>query len=436
MTPQRSGDGPWPWSLPGEGGALDWLRGLGLAAGDRVALAGLNQAGTAQALGAAMRLGLTVVLLNRRLAATELRRQLAAAAVRRVLADPQHPAAALADAAPLPAGFGAGLASGPCLGSLVLFTSGTTGAAKAARLGAGAVRAAVDAHVAALGLGPADRWWLPLPLDHVGGAMGVLRGLASGCTVALPERFSDDADLSGCTGTSVVPTMLSRLCEQGRPWPAGLRRLLTGGGPLSPALAARSAALGLAPSETYGLTEMGSMTTLDGLPVPGARLRLDDGRILVGGAMRFDGYEVDGRLARPAPEWHATGDLGEFTPDGRLRVIGRLAELIVSGGENVSAPEVEAALETHPAVAEAGVVGLSDPAWGEVVAAAVVVRGAVGADELAAHLAPLLAGFKRPRRWLFTHALPRTHTGKLRRAELRRLFPDQPSGSSTTAVPP
>lgn len=422
MTPVRCGDGGWPWSLPGEGGALDWLRGLGLRPGERVALAGLNRPGTAQALGAALRLGLTVVLLNRRLAADELRRQLAAAAVRRLLADAEHPAAALADADALPAGFGAATAAGPCRGALVLFTSGTTGAPKAARLGAAAVRAAVAAHVEALRLSPADRWWLPLPLDHVGGAMGVLRCLAAGCGLILPPRFDAGADLAGATGASVVPTMLARLCERGRPWPAGLRMLLTGGGPLPPALAARSAALGLAPAETYGLTEMGSMAALDGLPVPGARVRADAGRILVAGPMRFDGYEAGGVLAEPAAAWHATGDLGEIAADGRLRIAGRVAELIVSGGENVAAPEVEAALEAHPAVAEAGVVGLPDPEWGEVVAAAVVARGALDAAELEAHLAARLAGFKRPRRWLLVPALPRTHTGKLRRAALRELF--------------
>lgn len=422
MTPLRSSDGPWPWSLPGEGAALDWLRGLGLRPGQRVALAGLNRPGTAQALAACMRLGLTVVLLNRRLAAAELAQQLASAAPAHVLADPAHPAAALADAAALPADFAGGTASGPCLGGLVLFTSGTTGSPKAARLGPAAVQAAVAGHVAALGLGVADRWWLPLPLDHVGGAMGVLRALASGCSLVLPERFDAGADLAGATGASVVPTMLARMCDGGRPWPPGLRMLLTGGGPLAPALVARSAALGLAPAETYGLTEMGSMVTLDGRPIPGARLRLEDGRILVGGAMRFDGYERGGVLAEPAPDWHPTGDLGELDADGRLRVIGRVAELIVSGGENVAAPEVEAALEAHPAVVEAGVVGLPDPQWGEVVAAAVVLRGACPEAELEAHLAPRLAGFKRPRRWCFVAALPRTHTGKLRRGALRALF--------------
>lgn len=430
----------WAWSLPGEPDATRWLAGQGLAAGGRIALAGCNTVATAQVLLAALRLGVDVVLLNRRLAAPELAGQLARSAAQLLIADPDHPAAALAAHTPLPAAFaGPAGAGGPPAGALVLFTSGSTGAPKAARLPAGALRAAVEAHVAALALTPAAAWACPLPLDHVGGAMCVLRAAAGGCRVHLHDRFDAGAladDLVAVDGASVVPTMLRRLLEAraSRPWPSRLRRLLTGGGPLDPALASACAALGLPPSQTYGLTEMGSMATvLDpadwaahrdsaGRVIPGARVRIRDGRIEVSGPMRFAGYESDGRLVEPAADWHPTGDLGELDRDGFLRVRGRVAELIVSGGENVAAPEVEAVLEAHPAVAEAAVVGLPDPEWGEAVAAAVVLRGAAAEAELAEHCAARLAGFKRPRRWLVVAGLPRTGAGKLRRGELRRLF--------------
>ncbi len=425
MIPSRVGDGPWPWALPGEADAGRWLDGLGLAPGARLALAGLNTPATAQVLAAAVRRDLVVVLLSRRLAAPELADQLARAQVAAVAAAPAHPLAAITRHHALPDAFtGAAGTGGPARGALVLFTSGSTGAAKAVRLGPNALAAAVSAHVAGLGLGPDDRWFLPMPLDHVGGAMPLLRALASGCGLALRARFDPADPLDGCTGASVVPTMLARLCETRRAWPSSLRLLLAGGGPLPEPVAAQAAALGLAPRETYGMTEMGSMATLDGLPVPGAELRIVDGRIQVRGPMLFDGYESDGRLL-PRPAWHATGDLGTWT-EGRLRITGRVAELIVSGGENVSAPEVEAALQTHPAVAEAAVVGLPDRTWGEVVAAAVVRRGGVEESELAAHLATRLAGFKRPRRWLFVDELPRTDAGKLRRHAVRALFAETP----------
>lgn len=427
LAPVAAGGGAWPWALPGEAAAEAWLDGLGLPPGGRLALGGLNRPGTAQVLAAALRRGLTVIPFNRRLAPAELARQLADAAADRAAADPDHPLAAVAACAPLPPGFAGGPGGGgPCRGALVLFTSGTTGRPRAARLPAEAISAAIAAHATALGLSRDDAWFLPLPLDHVGGAMGVLRALATGCRLLVAERFDADEGgraLADATGASLVPTMLARLiaARGDRRWPPGLRRLLVGGGPLPAGLAAAAADLGLAPQETYGLTEMGSMVALDGRPVPTAQVQVVTGRILVDGPMRFAGYEERGVLA-PSAGWHATGDLGAIGGDGRLRIAGRLAELIVSGGENVSAPEVEAALGEHPAVADACVVGLPDPEWGEAVAAAVVLRGAVPTATLAAHCAGRLAGYKRPRRWLVLDALPRTALGKLRREEVRAMF--------------
>jgi len=216
-----------------------------------------------------------------------------------------------------------------------------------------------------------------------------------------------------------VPTQLLRLVEAGIAPPARLRIALTGGGPLSCELAERARTAGWPVRETYGLTEMGSMTTLDGVPLPGVRLRISDGRVEVGGAMRFDGYERDGVL-EPAGEWHATGDLGELR-DGR-------PELIVSGGENVAAPEVEGVLAQHPAIGEVCVVGVPDAAWGESVAAAVVARQPLAIAELDEWISTRLAGFKRPRRWLLIDALPRTALGKVQRHLVLRMFTSQLAG--------
>lgn len=404
-------DGGWGW--PGEAAAGEALAGL--APGARLALGGLNHPATAQLLAAALRRGLTIIPFNRRLSLPELRRQHARARADRTLAHPGHPLAEAIACRTLPESWDGPATGGALDGALVLFTSGTTGEPRAVRLGAAAIRAALAAHVAALALTAADTWSLPLPLDHVGGIMGTLRALVCGCAVNLESAPGPDA-----TGASLVPTMLARLVAAGTPPPPHLRSALTGGGPLDPALAEAARRLGWPVRETYGLTEMGSMVTLDGVPVPGARLRLDDGRILVGGTMRCDGYEGDDGL-QPAAEWHATGDLGELV-DGRLRVIGRVAELIVSGGENVAAPEVEAVLMAHPLVAEACVIGLPDAQWGECVAAAVVLRGALDGEALSAWLQPRLAGYKRPRHWRFVAALPRTALGKLQRHAVRGLF--------------
>jgi O-succinylbenzoic acid--CoA ligase len=419
VTPLRCGSG---WAWPGEAGAADWLASLGLRPGDRVACGWLNRPAILPLLAAGLRLGLTLVPLNRRLAVSELRALYARAASRLAIADADHPLAESTTCTAIPPDF-AGLPAdaAPLRGSLVLFTSGTTGAPKAARLGPACLDAALAAHVAALELRPDDRWSLPLPLDHVGGIMAVLRALRCGCSVDLEAAPGPDA-----TGTSIVPTQLLRLVEAGVAPPTRLRVALTGGGPLSRELKERARTAGWPVRETYGLTEMGSMATLDGVALPGVRLRVVDGRIEVGGAMRFDGYERNGVL-EPADTWHATGDLGDLH-DGRLRLVGRAAELIVSGGENVAAPEVEAILAQHPAIGEACVVGVPDATWGEAVAAAVVARQPITVAELDAWIGPRLAGFKRPRRWLLVAALPRTALGKVQRHLVHEMLRVRPTG--------
>lgn len=407
---------PHGWAWPGEREASAWLTGLGLVSGDRIAFGGLNNDNTVQFLAAALRLGLTVIPLNRRLMIGELQALHRRAKVRHTIADPAHPLASAVAITALPTVFrGEAGTGGPLTGSLVLFTSGSTGAAKAVRLGPMALVAAVTAHVAALDLVSSDSWSLPLPLDHVGGIMATLRALHCGYAIVLEATPAPDA-----TGVSIVPTMLKRLVDAETAPPRLLRVALTGGGPLDPHLAERARALGWPVRETYGLTEMGSMVTLDGLPVPGAQIRIADGRILVDGPMRCDGYEHDGVLS-PISGWHATGDCGELV-DGRLLVTSRVSELIVSGGENVAAVEVENALLAHPLVADAGVVGLPDAHWGEIVAAAVVLRQGLTLSQLDAWLAPRIAGFKRPRRCIVVDALPRSSLGKLQRHTLQAMF--------------
>ena len=129
---------------------------------------------------------------------------------------------------------------------------------------------------------------------------------------------------------------------------------------------------------------------------------------------------VSGPTVSPAVDGGvlATGDLGEIAPDGSLRVIGRRADTIITGGENVAPSEVEAVLEAHPAVAEAGVYGVPDPEWGEAVHAAVVTRAPVPTAELRDHCAARLAGYKVPKAFVLVAALPRTASGKLQRGAL------------------
>jgi O-succinylbenzoic acid--CoA ligase len=194
--------------------------------------------------------------------------------------------------------------------------------------------------------------------------------------------------------------------------------VLLGGGPASQALLRRAVDAGFPVSQTYGLTEACSTVTLAepgdletaGRPLPGTGLTVAaDGEILLSGAT------VVG-------EWDAlrTGDLGRLDDDGRLTVIGRKSDTIVSGGENVAPAEVEAVLEEHPRIAEAAVFARAHPLWGEAVTALVVPDGEIAptAAELRAHCAERLAGYKVPKSFELVTRLPRTPSGKLLRREL------------------
>jgi O-succinylbenzoic acid--CoA ligase len=164
---------------------------------------------------------------------------------------------------------------------------------------------------------------------------------------------------------------------------------------------------------TYGMTEACSQIATFGWPLPGVELRLLEREVHVRGAI-----VAEGSLA--ADGWLHTGDLGRFDERGRLEILGRRSDTIISGGENVVPTEVEAVLLEHPAVADAAVFGRSDGEWGERVVAAVVLRPgrAVQVEELRAHCAQRIARFKVPKSVEFRDQLPRTASGKLVRREL------------------
>ena len=185
----------------------------------------------------------------------------------------------------------------------------------------------------------------------------------------------------------------------------------------------------------YGSTEVGSGTTLPdadvlrkpgcvGPPSPGVDLRLaEGGEILLRSAYLFEGYFGDPAATNAALRdgWFHTGDLGELDGEGHLHVVGRLKELIRSGGETIAPGEVEACLAEHADVAEVAVIGIPDRTWGEVVCAVVVARsGATPTLEaLQRHCEGRLAGFKKPRRLECVAELPRTAaTGQVQRALL------------------
>lgn len=305
-----------------------------------------------------------------------------------------------------------------------LQTSGTSGAPKPVDLTFANVLWAALGSSVALGVRPDDRWLSALPLAHVGGLGIVMRSAVYGTAAVVHERWDTERVLHALrhddiTLISLVPTTLARLLDAGLRHPPALRCALLGAASVPPALQRRARQAGIPVAQTYGMTETCAMSTVQspgdegddaGFPLFCTRVHVaPDGELVVSGPTVAGGGGP-----------HPTGDLGSIDRDGRVTITGRKADTIVTGGENVAPPEVEAALAEHPAVLEAGVRGREHPVWGEAVVATVVLRPGAHATEaeLRAHCAARLAGFKVPKDIRFASALPRGRSGKLLRRSL------------------
>jgi O-succinylbenzoic acid--CoA ligase len=299
----------------------------------------------------------------------------------------------------------------------VVVTSGTAGTPKGVELTWDGLAASATAVGAALEVGRGDRWLACLPLHYVAGLAVLGRAWAAGTPVTVLERFQVGAVAeSDASLVSLVPTMVRRLRDAGADL-GRFRRILLGGGPIrerGPNIVA-----------TYGLTETWGGVVHDGYPLRGVELAAGEhDEILVRAPMVMLGYRLAAEqtaAAFTADGWLRTGDAGTLDADGRLRVVDRLRDLIITGGVNVSPSEVEAVLAGHPGVADVCVVGAPDREWGERVVAHVVPRD-VGAvpdlNELRVFAADRLSVAKLPREVVMTTAIPRTAGGK----PLRRLL--------------
>jgi o-succinylbenzoate---CoA ligase len=302
----------------------------------------------------------------------------------------------------------------------VMFTSGTTSVPKPVHLTMRNWEANAIGSALALGLDLNERWLCVMPLAHVGGLSILMRSTLYGTSVILHERFDTEAVLSelmdparAVTLVSLVPTMLTRLLDAGLERPPTLRWALLGGGPIPKPLLKRAQSAGVPVAPTYGMTEGCSQIATFGVPLHGIELRFREGEILVRGP-NFAPNTVDRH------GWLYTGDLGDLDEHGRLRIIGRSADTIISGGENIAPAEVESVLLEHPAIRDAGVFARPDGEWGERVLATVVLRAGQRASpaELQAFVADRLSHFKVPKEIGFSDELPRTASGKLLRRQL------------------
>ena len=458
------------------------LAGLGVKAGDRIATLLHNGLIAAILPHATLRLGATLVPLNVRLTDAEIAWQIRDAAPRLIVVEGSTigsiqstryatPGLTVVSITDDPAQNLNTAAFSECREAAVdlrmdhpadavltvIYTSGTTGTPKGAMLTVGNFWWSAIGSALNLGSEDGDRWLACLPLFHVGGLSIIMRSAIYGITAVVHDGFDADAvndaiDNDAVSIVSVVSVMLQRMLDARRdkPYPATLRCVLVGGGPVPGNLLERCALLGVPVVQTYGLTEtcsqVATLSPDDALARLGSagkalspneiRIVTSDGNdaaadeageIVVRGPIVMPGYSgqpaTNSRVI--TDRWLHTGDIGRIDAEGYLYVLDRRDDLIVTGGENVYPAEVEAVLLSHPSVAEAAVIGADDAEWGQRVVAITRLDDSAGTSGIDAATLQVfcrerLAGYKVPREFRFaTEPLPRTASGKIRRGALR-----------------
>ena len=345
----------------------------------------------------------------------------------------------------------------------LLYTSGTTGRAKGALLSHRNLITAALNTLVAFDLGRREVVLFLFPMFHIAG-YALLGYLLRAYPIVLMRGFETEAYLAAVqrhriTHHAIAPTMLAMVLEHPRiaAYDTASLRSIAYGASAMPAEVIRAAMArwpGVGFGTTFGMTELAgnvlylgrdehqraldhepSVLAACGLPMPLARVRIVDddghdvpdgqaGELAVMGDQVFAGYWRNDAANQASfrDGWFLTGDIGRRDAQGRVYIVDRKKDMIISGGENIYSREVENLLYEHPAVAEVAVVGASHPTWGEQVVALVRLRDGAAADAAAldAFCKPRIGGYKRPRRYVFIDALPKSAAGKILKAELRR----------------
>ena len=431
-----------PSALDGQVAAVaGGLRSLGVGRGDAVAWQLPNGDDAVVLYRACWRLGAVAVPIH----------HLAGAADVAVITEGTRPRVTIDPTTALPTGppvASSQSAAEPSDVAVVLHTSGSSGTPKGVQHTQGrlAYKARLMAEVHRLTA--ADAVLMPAPLAHVSGLLNavLLPGVVSMRATMMPKWDPDLAldiiereHITFMIGppTFFVALLGARSFASGRV--SSLRLVSSGGAGVTPAFVERaSAELGCTVKRTYGSTEAPTMTTshagddpakasvTDGRPVGDVELRTDTdtGELLVRGSELFIGYTDPARdeAAFTGDGWFRTGDVGVIDADGWLTIVGRIKDVIIRAGENISAAEVEAVLEAHPTVRQAVAVGEPDDRLGERVVAVVVAPASFDLDECRSHFAAAgVARFKTPERVVVVDELPVLPAGKPDRDAIRRL---------------
>jgi len=448
------------------GRMASFLSGRGLQKGDRVAVLAQNGPEYLELLFAVQKAGLVLVPLNHRLSLAELQFVLEDCAPSLLLYDESQEDSAsglgrCCPSLPLKEAFAPGdparETAAPVGGEdtwVILYTGGTTGFPKGARLSYRMITWNAFNTIVSWGLGPGDRAPVYTPFFHTGGLNVLTTPLVmAGGTVILPGPFQPGGALEIIsrhkpTVVFMVPTMYKMLLEQSsfdQTDFGSVRFCISGGAPCPAAVSDAFARRGILFRQGYGLTEggpncfwlpdeyVGTKPGSVGQPVFFNEVRLVDengqpvpagqvGELAMRGPHLFSGYWRNEKATRDAlvDGWLFTGDLASRDEDGHFYIVDRKKDVIISGGENIYPAEIEAVLATHPAVAEAAVTGIPDELWGEVPKAVLVLKDGfrVSAEEMIAYCAGRLGRYKKPKEVEFRAALPKSAAGKILKREL------------------
>ncbi|MBI3124917.1 MAG: o-succinylbenzoate--CoA ligase [Ignavibacteriales bacterium] len=342
--------------------------------------------------------------------------------------------------------------------SLIMFTSGSTGKPKAVVHTFKSLYESVKAMDSFFSLSSNDLWLSSLPLYHIGGFMILVRGLLSGCGVIFPNNLKHEAVIDAIaefnpTHVSMVSTTVKRIIDDDTEPNTNLKYVFLGGGPLSPEICSKAIDAGYPIVKVYGSTETCSMiaalkpTDLYIRPDSAGfaltneikiNIKDDDenaedtndstiGEVLISSPTLFKEYYNDQQSTQTkiVDGFYHTGDYGCLDDEGYLYIESRREDIIITGGENVSAKEVEEALLSFPEIQDKFVFGVEDESWGQIVCAAIVCEK-LTQTEIKSQLKEKLAGFKIPKKFFFVEEIPRNEMGKIKRAELlRRLNLDE-----------
>ncbi|WP_410656731.1 o-succinylbenzoate--CoA ligase [Amycolatopsis sp. lyj-112] len=319
--------------------------------------------------------------------------------------------------------------------AVIIATSGSTGEPKGVLLSAAAL--AASAHATHARLGGPGHWLLATPAQYIGGLQVLVRSLLAGTTPVVlhasgfrPDDFAEAAApllaLDGPRYTALVPTQLGRLLDAGGPGLAAARAfdaIVVGAAATTTELRERAAEAGVKIVPAYGMSETASGCVYDGVPLDGVHVDLEDERVCITGEVVAHGYRLRPDLTAESFDGgkFRTSDRGRLSPEGRLEILGRIDDMINTGGVKVAAAAVERILTAQPGIRDACVVGVPDPEWGEAVVALVVGAGC-DVDSLRAACREEAGAAAAPKRVEFTEELPLRGPGKVDRTAVRNLL--------------